>query len=108
MTGCNTKLLTIKIQRDLQELNGWFINNHLTLNVNKTNCMLFSPTKKNVSLTIKLEDVLIKQVKETEFSGVWLDENFSWNRHISHINTKIASGLYALCTHKRLMTDKTK
>ena len=65
--------------------------------------MLFSLGTQSKNISIKLGNVEIKQVKDTKFLGLWLDEKLNWDWHVSHVKTKIASGLYALHTHKRLM-----
>jgi len=39
---------------------------------------------------------ILEQVQDTKFLGLIIDENLSWDNHVSHIMSKTSSGLYAL------------
>ena len=45
---------------------------------------------------VKINNQLIKKVKNTKALGVELDENLSWEKHINHISSKISSGIGAI------------
>ena len=44
---------------------------------------------------------LIKEVNYTKFLGLYIDENFSWKYHISHVTMKMSkmTGILANARH---------
>ena len=44
---------------------------------------------------------LIKEVNYTKFLGLYIDENFSWKYHISHVTMKMSkmTGIWANARH---------
>ena len=69
----------------LNKLSAWFKANKLSLNLKKTNFLLFKPRQKryHFPMQICINEQRIEQVKETVFLGVVLDEHLSWKPHIS-------------------------
>ena len=69
-----------------------------TLNIEKTHCVLF-PHKhivipNNIYITIANERI---ECKETaKFLGILIDNKLNWNEHLTYINTKLNSSLFAL------------
>ena len=61
----------------------WLKVNKLSLNLTKTNFMIFHPRQKkvNVNVPLTLENTVIKQVTETKFFGVLIDQHLSWKPH---------------------------
>lgn len=58
-------LLMKKIKHDLSTLVDWFRSNQLSLNVKKTNYILFSRHKEEINIDI--ESIEIKRVEKTKF-----------------------------------------
>ena len=63
-----------KLNSELNKLSTWFKANKLSLNLKKTNFMLFKPRQKryHFPMQICINDQRIEQVKETVFLGVVL------------------------------------
>jgi len=83
------------INGELKLISHWFQINRLSLNVNKTNFIIFtSPQKKYdhniVTDQISINGTLIKQVQSTKFLGVYLDQHLNWTTHIDSIIGKIS------------------
>ena len=86
-------------------LNEWLIANKLSINLNKTNYMIFKPTKqlnndiKNLNLQIKFNNVIIERTSCTKYLGIYMDEDLNWQKHIDYVHKKIVKfvGLF----HKR-------
>ena len=76
------------INREIDKLSEWFRENKLSINIKKSNYMLFKPRQKrlNIELPISLNGDKTDMVKEVVFLGVILDECISWKPHISHVN----------------------
>ena len=80
------------INTELIKLSQWFKNNKLSLNVKKSNYMLFC--NKNIpSLHIELDGVELQRVNFTKFLGVLIDEKFSWLFHIDLVKNKISRAI---------------
>ena len=73
--------------------------NKLSLNIKRTKFILFrSPNKKpKQELKLSINDENIKQIKNTIFLGIIIDECLTWNEHITQATKKIirASGIIA-------------
>src|SRR6218665_3426815 len=71
----------------------WFIANKLSVNLSKTNYILFRSQRKVVSMSdlkLEIDDKEIMQVTSSKFLGVYIDKHLNWVEHISHISKKIA------------------
>ena len=75
---------------ELNEIVKWLKVNKLTLNVDKTQCMLFTRKKCNTKLSIKIENSFITQVTKTKFLGIIIDEKLNWKDRILYISNKIS------------------
>ena len=74
-TGQNLRFMKIKINKDLEALSQWLINNKLTLNVKKTKYMIFHHKNmivdyRNVELVN--DNCTIEHVTQFKLLGVWL------------------------------------
>ena len=96
------------LEDDLDTLSDWFAANKLTLNLDKTVCMLFQKNNKNSEITLKVKDMIITNQTETKFLGMWLDQSLSWHSHIQKLILKIKRNKYLLNNGKHLMDQSTK
>ena len=87
--------LTTSFNSELNKLSAWFKANKLSLNLKKTNFMLFKPRQKkyHFPMQISVNEQRIEQVKETVFLGVVLDEHLTWKPHISQVAGKISKSI---------------
>ena len=83
------------LNSELNKLSAWFKANKLSLNLKKTNFMLFKPRQKkyHFPMQISVNEQRIEQVKETVFLGVVLDEHLTWKPHISQVAGKISKSI---------------
>ena len=72
------------VNNELAKIIIWLKVNKLSLNLTKTNFMIFHPRQKkvNINVPLTLENTLIKQVTETKFLDVLIDQHLSWKPHI--------------------------
>ena len=75
------------VNNELAKIIIWLKVNKLSLNLTKTNFMIFHPRQKkvNVNVPLTLENTVIKQVTETKFLGVLIDQHLSWKPHIDFV-----------------------
>ena len=76
------------------ELNSWFSNNNLSLNIDKSSFIIFkSPKKKIPDLPthIKFLDFKINRTTSMKFLGIILDEHLTWDLQINEVCNKLKS-----------------
>ena len=92
-SGKDLKSLCKTVSKELDKLNVWFAVNKLSLNVSKTNFILFGNRKYNEDIDITINNVKIDRVYVTKFLGVLIDSNLNWKEHIDSINNKISKSI---------------
>ena len=86
-----TKLYSLA-NDELVRVTDWLAANKLSLNINKTKCILFSPNrarKLNFSQTLSVYNKPIEQVENITFLGIVLNEDLSWKPHMLFILQKL-------------------
>ena len=80
------------MNRGLRKVKKWLDANHLALNIDKTNFVIFhSPQKKNVDpVILKIGKEKIRNENCVKFLGVLLDSSLSWKHHIAELSKKLA------------------
>ena len=85
----------------------WFCANKLTLNLEKTNFIIFKSHRKSGPLdnqmSLNINDVPITQVNSTKFLGVYVDQHMTWKEHIHNIAIKIAKNVGILARTSYLL-----
>ena len=108
-SGNNHADLIMTLKYDLEILIDWFRANKLSLNVSKTNYIVFR-NRENSSEekhSLKIGDMLINEVKSTKFLGLIVDNKLSWKEHTDHVHRKISSAMYALNAAKHSLGEKS-
>ena len=80
----------IFINNELGKVNTWLNLNKLTLNVEKTKCMLFHKRRKVIPLQLKIHNEFIDIVTQFCFLGIMLDDTLSWKKHENMITNKLS------------------
>jgi len=97
--------MVIHVNKELANLFTWFCANKLQLNTSKSKFMIFRPSNRATNMLrsdIMINNEKIDQIgnncndKSFKFLGVHLDENLTWNCHISHIHNKISQSLFVI------------
>jgi hypothetical protein len=94
------------INADLNGLADWFCANKLSLNVSKTNYVLFSRKSIMTHFGIKIGNMQIERKQCVKFLGIIVDEKLEWSEQISNCKAKLSSSLYAINSSKRYLTSK--
>ena len=83
--------LTRTINKELSKVKSWLDCNKLSLNIEKTNFVLFhSPRKKLPDLiNIKIGKKNISRSQYVKFLGILLDEHLTWKYHITELHKKL-------------------
>ena len=78
-----------EINRELEKLNIWFQLNKLTLNVDKTKCMLFHKRRAVPPINMSMNNIPIDIVPHFNYLGIILDERLSWKAHVAMVSGKL-------------------
>ena len=91
----DTNILNLSktVSKELDKLNIWFAVNKLSLNISKTNFIIFGNRKFNEKLSITINEFEIERVYVTKFLGVFIDHKLNWKYHIENICTKISRNI---------------
>ena len=73
----------------------WLCVNKLSLNIDKSNFVLFHPAQKKVTHTVKLtiNNKLLVEKKFVKYLGIIIDSRLNWKKHVSELSKKIARGI---------------
>ena len=83
------------VNSELKKLYLWLNLNRLSLNLDKTNYIIFhtynKPIKENI--TIKINKKAIVEKECIKYLGVLIDSTLSWKHHISNVSKKVSRSL---------------
>ena len=88
--------LGVTVNNELRHVVNWVIANRLSVNIKKTNFVLFgtyAKLKNKTSLKITMNDIEIARSKTAKFLGVLFDCNLTWKDHIELVSQKISKNV---------------
>ena len=70
------------MQTDINKLFKWLNINKLSININKTNVLLFNIRNKNenINLNLYINNIKLKQVTDIKCLGVYIDDKLNWKK----------------------------
>ena len=86
------KSLCNKINYDLKKLTDWLNGNRISLNTDKTEFVIFRKPRKKINFNnvkIKLNGKRLSPSSHIKYLGILIDENLSWNFHITELCKKL-------------------
>jgi hypothetical protein len=96
------------INNELCEVYQWLCTNKLSLNITKTNYMVFhTPHRTLVPPALKLNNIPLVHTDQFNFLGITLDKHMSWKPHTNKIATKIAQTCGILNKLKNTVPEHT-
>jgi hypothetical protein len=104
ISGDNLDNLTSVVNTELSTISLWFSANLLSLNIKKTNYILFS-NKKLHDISIIIGSEKITRVFETKFLGVLIQSNLKWNSHVNSVANKISKTVGILYKVKNILSS---
>ena len=88
------------LNSELTSLNSWFKANKLSLNIFKTNVILFNPHPKHVSmdnLKLCINNNPVKQVLHAKYFGIYVDKNLSCKYQMNYIKLILDRNIGVIC-----------
>ena len=90
----NLKNLRKVMNEELKLLYEWLCANRLSLNVDKTEFIIFRPSRKITATTVlKLNGTKIYESNKIKYLGILLDPTLSWKPHITELCKKLSRGV---------------
>ena len=89
----NVTELSSNINIELDNIQEWFNINRLSLNVQRTKCMIFHNYQHDVNHfipEISINGQLVERVTEFNFLGLTIDEHLNWKSHIQKVSNKVS------------------
>ena len=104
----NLQELSATVNNELSNIVQWLNANRLSLNIAKTNFMIFRPRGKNeVCPTIHICGAEIQEVDSAKILGIVVDNKLNWMEHIKCISRKIAKGIGIIIKARKSFESET-
>ena len=106
----NLKYLENVLNNELLNIDVWLRCNKLSINTQKTNYVIFSPSQRRVnhSFSLSFGGQPLTQSTVTKFLGVYLDEHLTWKHRINFVCKQIAKSIGILSRTRFYLSCKTK
>ena len=95
----NIQELESTVNAELARVQEWLTLNQLTLNIRKSNFIIFKSHKKQLirQMNLRLSGNELQRVEESKFLGIIIDQHLTWKNHIDYITKKIIRTTGLLC-----------
>ena len=104
----NLKSLETIVNCELIKVVGWLITNKLSLNIKKTNYIIFYPYQKRINLTSAIRPMIAALKRSLILNvGVIIDQHLSWKHHINYIALKISRNIGIISRLRHFVPLKT-
>jgi len=110
LSHSNAEHLSHVMNHELVKIDTWMKSNKLSVNLKKSNFVIFKSKQKMVKtdISISLDGNPLQQVQAVKFLGILLDENLSWKPHIDHVCKKISKSAGIIFRARLYLSTKTK
>ena len=90
-SGKDMHELETTVNSELAQVQEWLTLNQLTLNIKKTNFIIFKSHKKRLrrDLRLTLNGTVLQRAEDSKFLGIVIDQHLTWKNQIDYITKKI-------------------
>ena len=83
------------VNNELRKVCSWLCANKLSLNIDKTNFVIFHPRQKKIvnTINLKINNKPMKQKDSIKYFGIIVDSSLNWKEHIKQLSKKISRGI---------------
>ena len=96
----NPRTVQQSLQSDLDKICAWMCKNRLSLNCDKTVCMLIGNRKllnKHEILNLNVNSRILDQVHCVKYLGISVDEELNWNTQVNNVCNRVSKMISFLC-----------
>ena len=103
-------IIRLKINEDLKLIYEWLCSNRLSLNVSKTEFIIFKPPRKSLQkrITLKLNGVTLYESKKIKYLGIIMDDRLTWKYHIYELCKKLSKSIGVIYKMRKLCHESVK
>ena len=103
------KSINKQVNYDLKNLSNWLKANKISLNVGKTELVLFTSSKKQLDcdLKFKLNRERLYETDSVKYLGIQIDKRLSWKQQINHVAVKLNKANAMLSKLRHALDIKT-
>ena len=95
------------MNKELEKLYEWLSINRLSLNISKTNFVIFHPPNKpKIPVTILINKHAIDESNHVKYLGILIDSKLTFKNHIEELNKKVARAVGVLYKLRPYVTTK--
>ena len=97
------------LNKELKQLHTWLIVNRLSLNIEKTNFVIFHPYNKPLrqKITLKIRKNAISEKSHVKYLGIMIDSGLTWQEHIDCVTKKISRAIGMMYKIRPFVNKKT-
>ena len=101
------KSINKQVNYDLKNLSNWLKANKISLNIGKTELVLFTSSKKQLDcdLKIKLNRKRLYETDSVKYLGIQIDKRLTWKQQINHVALKLNKANTILSKLRRHVLD---
>ena len=95
LSGKDLNVIEKTYNEELLKVAKWLIANKLSLNVAKSNVIVFRPSKLKLTskINIKINGELIVEKEYVKYLGLLIDNKLQWKQQIAHVKSKLQRGI---------------
>ena len=94
LESADLKKLEKTMNKELEKLHEWLCFNRLSLNISKTNFVIFHPINKpKVPVTILINKEAIDEEQYVKYLGILIDSQLTFKQHINELRKKISRSI---------------
>jgi len=105
-SGKDIDLTCHTLNTELNKLCDWFAVNKLSLNIEKTNYMIFGSGKVSNSVDIVMNEIKINKIEVSKFLGIIIDNKLNWKPHVNYLHSKISRNMGLMYKASKVLNDK--
>ena len=107
VTCKNLNDLLRTLEKESESAVDWFRNNNMIANPDKFQAIIMNKRRENqITHTLKIYHNEIEATKSVKLLGIGIDNQLSFNQHISKLCSKAAMQLNAICRLAKFMGNK--
>ena len=99
----------MQLNDELHKVSEWLLVNRLSINTDKTKCMIFHQYNKIIEIpNVTINNVEIECVRNFNLLGININKNLNWKHHTDKIANKISKTICILHKLKRILPTEIK
>ena len=97
------------LNEELIKIDSWMRSNKLSVNIKKTNYVVFKSAQKKASsdLPLSFNSQILKEKNAVKFLGAYIDNSLTWKSHINHVCKKMSKSIGVIFRSRFFLTEKT-